>query len=91
MRRHGPHLASCPRLTAGGFFVEKRQMKKNTPRVPTSERVVCSVDEARQILPVGKTRLYELINDGQIESVMLGKRRPIKIASLHALVERLSK
>jgi excisionase family DNA binding protein len=44
-----------------------------------------SVDDACYAASIGKTRLYELIDLGAIESRKLGKRRLISFASIEAL------
>ena len=46
-----------------------------------------SVAEAMQVSSLGRTKLYELINLGNIETIKVGRRTLIKAASLHKLVE----
>jgi hypothetical protein len=36
---------------------------------------------------IGRTKGYELINDGTLETVTIGKRRFIKVSSLQSLAE----
>lgn len=48
-----------------------------------SERLTVSVDEAMTALGVGKTMMYELLNDGSVRSFKKGKKRFISVQSLH--------
>ncbi|WP_425061621.1 helix-turn-helix domain-containing protein [Qipengyuania flava] len=40
------------------------------------------------MIGVGRTKLYELISSGELETVKIGKATRITTASLHNLVER---
>ncbi|WP_198507722.1 helix-turn-helix domain-containing protein [Qipengyuania seohaensis] len=51
------------------------------------EALLCSVPECAQVLGIGKTKAYELISDGSLETVSIGSRRLVKVASIHRLVE----
>jgi excisionase family DNA binding protein len=42
---------------------------------------------ACQLLSVGLTRLYELLNAGELESFHIGRARRITLASIHAYIE----
>lgn len=53
-------------------------------------QLLTSISAAGQALGLGRTKTYELINDGLLETVMIGSRRLVKIASLHALIEQAS-
>ena len=47
--------------------------------------ILCSQAAAGKMLAIGKTKLGELIADGVLESVRIGKRRLVKISSLQRL------
>lgn len=50
--------------------------------------ILVGVDEARYLLGgIGRTNLYSLISSGKLESVKIGKRRLVRVQSIHALVE----
>lgn len=51
------------------------------------EPVLCSVSDAARSLGIGKTKAYELISEGLLDTVSIGSRRLVKIASIHKLVE----
>ena len=51
------------------------------------EPVCVSVNEARQALGVGRTKLYELINAGKLRVVRLGRRTLVSTESLRELAQ----
>jgi len=51
------------------------------------ERITTSVADARKALGIGNTKIYELINSGQLDTIRIGRRRLIKIASIERLAE----
>ena len=46
------------------------------------QSVLCSQAEAGKMLAIGKTKLGQLIVEGQLETVRIGSRRLVKIASV---------
>lgn len=55
---------------------------------PVAEPICIKVNEAAQMIGVGRTKLYELIASGDVEVVKLGKSTRIVTASLHRLIMR---
>ncbi len=52
--------------------------------------VVCvRVDRAMRMLDIGKTKLYELIDAGDVEAIHIGRRTLVLRESIDALIERL--
>lgn len=49
------------------------------------DAILCSQADAGRMLSIGKTKLGELIAQGQLESVRIGARRLVKIASVKRL------
>lgn len=49
------------------------------------ETILCSQADAGKMLAIGKTKLGELIARGEIESIRIGRRRLVKIASVKRL------
>ncbi len=45
-----------------------------------------SVNEAARSIGIGRTKIYELINDGILKPVKIGRRTLITIASIEALI-----
>lgn len=50
--------------------------------------VVVSPKRACELLSVGLTRLYQLLNAGELESLHIGRSRRITTASITAYIER---
>lgn len=50
--------------------------------------LVVKVPKACAMLSVGKTRLYALLNNGELDSIVDGKLRKVTVASIHAYVQR---
>jgi len=50
------------------------------------EPTVVSVAEAQSLTRLGMTKLYELFNDGTLETVKVGLRRLVKIDSVRRLL-----
>lgn len=48
-----------------------------------------SLDEAARELSIGKRKLEELVADGKVETVQIGRRRLVPAESLAEYVERL--
>ncbi len=49
-----------------------------------------SIIDAARTLGVGRSKLYELINAGQLETVKLGTRTLVRVASIRAFSDSLS-
>ena len=54
------------------------------------EPVTVTIAGARNALGIGTTKIYELIGNGRLRTVKLGRRTLIRTESIHALVEDLS-
>ena len=68
--------------------MEQREQRNS---VDTASKRLVSIPEARQVLGgIGHTTIYELINQGQIVKVNIGRRGFITSESLEAYVDRLS-
>ena len=52
-----------------------------------AEPLLVRLSTASSVLGVGTTKIYELINNGKLESVMIGRGRRIKFASLKRVAE----
>jgi hypothetical protein len=55
-----------------------------------AELTVCvRIDRAMRMLDIGKTKLYELIGAGELETIHIGRRTLVLQASIDGLVRRL--
>jgi excisionase family DNA binding protein len=51
-------------------------------------RLLLTVGEAAVVLAIGRTTLYQLIADGQVRTVRIGRAVRVPVAELEAFVER---
>jgi excisionase family DNA binding protein len=56
--------------------------------IPFVERVSCTVSEACTATGIGRSKLYQLIGDGRIQSMLVGRRRLILVRSLLSLIQQ---
>jgi hypothetical protein len=61
-------------------------MKPGT--LPELEPLVVPVNEGRRLAGnIGRTKFYELINEGKLKTVTIGRRRLVFIASIREMLE----
>jgi excisionase family DNA binding protein len=48
------------------------------------DTLLCSIPEAAKALSLGRSKLYELINAGALQTVTIGRRRLVVTESLQA-------
>ena len=51
------------------------------------EAIFCGVLEAAKALGIGKTKAYELIADGSLKQVKIGRRSVVTVESVRAFAE----
>ena len=51
------------------------------------EVLLCSIPEAGKALGVGRSKTYELISEGRLETVNIGRRRLVRVRSVKALAD----
>ncbi len=54
--------------------------------IPFSERLTCTINEACEATGLGRTKLYELIGAGHVDTTSIGRRRLVVVRSLRALL-----
>lgn len=52
------------------------------------ERLLLSVEEVAELLSLGRTKVFELIRRGELESISVGKARRVPLAAAKEFVER---
>ena len=57
-------------------------------RLPVSP-LLLTAEQAASVLSICRTKVYELLRTGQLESVLIGSSRRIPVAALDEYVERL--
>lgn len=50
--------------------------------------LLCSIREATRLLGIGRTKAYELLACGELNSIQIGTRRLVKMESIMAYIER---
>jgi excisionase family DNA binding protein len=50
--------------------------------------LLCPVSEAARLLAVGRTKTYEMLASGELESIRIGTRRLVKMDSIQAFIDR---
>lgn len=54
------------------------------------ERMLYPLKEVQQRLSIGRSTVYQLVGNGQLPTVKIGRRRFVAAAALNAYIERLS-
>ncbi len=57
----------------------------------TDQRLLYSPEGAAEVLSLGRSKVFELMADGQLSSVRIGKSRRIPRGALLAYVQRLQR
>ena len=52
--------------------------------------IAISIEDARKALGIGRTKLYELVGQGRLKTLRVGRRRLVVVASIHALIDDAS-
>ena len=52
------------------------------------EPICVRINDAARMIGIGRTKLYELISSGELETVKIGKATRVTTASLRELVRR---
>jgi excisionase family DNA binding protein len=49
------------------------------------EAMLCGVSDAAKVLGLGRSKIYDLIAEGKLQTVTIGRRRLVRVASIKAL------
>jgi excisionase family DNA binding protein len=55
--------------------------------IPILQRLGCSVKEAAALTSIGRTKIYELLDAGELEGRSIGGRRVVLVRSLKKLMD----
>lgn len=55
------------------------------------QRVLLTVEEAAEQLGIGRTKTYELVKAGEIDSIQIGRLRRIPVSAINEYAARLAK
>jgi excisionase family DNA binding protein len=80
-QRRGNSIGSAPQTPAA-------QEARNAihTAIPFGQRLACTIAEACEATGLGRTKLYELIGEGQLVTTTIGRRRLVLLRSLRTLV-----
>ena len=72
----------------GGLQTPPIQNAVNAPpgMIPFAERLTCTIAEACRATGLGRTKLYELIGEGHLDTTTIGRRRLVLVRSLRTLL-----
>jgi excisionase family DNA binding protein len=65
---------------------DRHQTKSRPRRQPHGEPIAVTVDDAQHLTGLGSTKIYELIQQGKLRSVTVGRRRLILSESIKTLL-----
>jgi excisionase family DNA binding protein len=51
------------------------------------EAILVSIPDAAKALGIGRSKVYELVGEGRLETVTIGRRRLVRVESIRALAE----
>ena len=69
---------------------EQRVEVSQQPSQPLPERVLLTAEEAAEQLGIGRTLMYKLIADGEIESIRIGRLRRVPTTAIQDYANRLA-
>lgn len=71
-------------------MVVARETRSALAQTADAGSAVCvRIDRAMRMLDIGKTKLYELIGTGELETIHIGRRTLVLQASIDAMIQRL--
>jgi excisionase family DNA binding protein len=76
------------RVASSATEVHNSQPEWSAPHDGHDQRLLLTVSEAAQQLGIGRSLLYELLADGQVESIHVGRLRRIPIDALADFIDR---
>jgi excisionase family DNA binding protein len=87
---HTSTTQPAPTSKLGTTAAETRNQHDHwpAPQQVRGQRLLLTVTEAAQQLGIGRSLLYELLADGQVESIHVGRLRRIPIEALADFIDR---
>jgi len=64
-----------------------RDARQAEPPIVFGERLTCSVAEACKAVGLSRSKIYELISEGAVQTAKVGRRRLVSVPSLHRLTQ----
>jgi excisionase family DNA binding protein len=79
---------SIPSTGLSRHEISRPQIKPGAARAPPLDPLYVRPKEAARLLGIGLTRVYELLHDGTLDSLLIGRSRLITFASIKRLGQR---
>ena len=88
-RRFGAADASKPNDARGTLRRPREQPPADaaSTAIPFAQRLACTIAEACEATGLGRTKLYELIGEGLLDTTRIGRRRLVLVRSLRTVLE----
>ena len=77
----------CDKQSASMRSSERAALRAVTATAPFLAPLLVSSGEARRLLGIGKTKYFEILGAGGLDTVLLGRRRHVTYASILRLVQ----
>lgn len=75
-------------MKSGNGTQRRRSRNQERSNIPFQERPTCTVAEACDAVGLGKTKFYELMGAGAVETITVGRRRLVCVPSLLRFLNR---
>ena len=69
----------------------KSRPNRTAATLPRSEKITTSVNGTSEITDLCRTKIWDLIRKGELETIHVRKRCLVIVASIHAFIERQAK
>jgi excisionase family DNA binding protein len=86
--KHSTQTPRAKQSPANAAEVHNRHDDWSTPHQEQGRRLLLTVSEAARQLGIGRSLLHELLADGQVESIHVGRLRRIPTDALTAYIDR---
>jgi excisionase family DNA binding protein len=83
------HSDEMEATDTGGIHFDSQFVSERGGAMNTNSQLLLSVEEAADVLRLGRTRTYELVMTRRIQSVKVGRRRLVVGSSLVDFVQAL--
>ena len=79
-----PNIVSTAKSSTAGE--PSRGAPNSEPALIQDDRLAVSIKDAARLIGIGRTKLYELLDNGQLQNIRLGSRRLILMDALRKLL-----
>jgi excisionase family DNA binding protein len=79
---------SIPSTGLSRHEISRPQTRPGAARTPPLDPLYVRPKQAAALLGIGLTRVYELLHDGTLDSLLIGRSRLISFASIKRLGQR---